>query len=34
MLMDIDIIMIIFMKNVQTKCLEIGGERLQLEVSM
>ena len=34
MLVDIDIIMRVFMKKPHTKCLYIGGERLQLKVPM
>ena len=34
MLVDIDIIMKVFMKNLHTKCLKIGGERPQLKVPM
>ena len=34
MLVDIDIIMRVFIKNQHIKCLQIGGERSQLNMSM
>ena len=34
MLVDIDIIMSVFIKNLNTKCLKIRGERPQLKVTL